>query len=80
MSNFIKQRPKVYVLDNGRMKMDKNFMISMHNPATIDNPNKPAELIEFPIFTVLIDHVSVKLGYSQTTSCVSGASPGSRMM
>ncbi|UTW08086.1 N-acyl homoserine lactonase family protein [Pseudomonas benzenivorans] len=67
MSNFIKQMPKVYVLDNGRMKMDKNFMISMHNPATIDNPNKPAELIEFPIFTVLIDHPDGKVLFD--TAC-----------
>lgn len=24
---------KVYVLDTGTMKMDKNYMIAMHNPA-----------------------------------------------
>jgi len=34
--NTIEQRPKLYVMDNGTMRMDKNFMIAMHNPATID--------------------------------------------
>jgi len=67
MSNIIKQIPKVYVLDNGRMKADKNFFVSMHNPATIDEPNKPNELLEFPIYTVLIDHPDGKILFD--TAC-----------
>lgn len=67
MSNPIKKYPKVYVLDNGRMKMDKNFMVSMHNPATSDNPHKPCELIEFPVYTVLIDHPEGKILFD--TAC-----------
>ena len=49
-------KPKLYVLDTGTMKMDKGFMVAMHNPATVNNPNPPAEFIEFPVYAVLIDH------------------------
>ena len=52
----VKQRMKIYVLDNGRMKMDKNLMIANSNQATMDNPNQPNEMHEFPIYTVFIDH------------------------
>ncbi|GGG13834.1 AhlS family quorum-quenching N-acyl homoserine lactonase [Paenibacillus abyssi] len=67
MSNIIKARPKLYVMDNGRMSMDKNWMIAMHNPATIDNPNAPTQFVEFPIYTVLIDHPEGKILFD--TSC-----------
>lgn len=52
---------KMYVLDTGKMMMDKNFMVAMHNPATVDNPNPPAEFIKFPVYTVLIDHPDGKI-------------------
>lgn len=58
---YKKKRPKLYVIDNGRMKMDKNLMIANYNLATLDNPNAPAEMIEFPIYTVLIDHPDGKI-------------------
>lgn len=54
-------KPKLYVLDTGTMKMDKNFMLALHNPASIDNPNPPAEFIEFPVYAVLIDHPEGKI-------------------
>lgn len=54
-------KPKLYVLDTGTMKMDKNYMVAMHNPASIDNPNPPAEFIEFPVYAVLIDHPDGKI-------------------
>ena len=57
---MIKQHPKLYVMDNGTMRMDKNYMIAMHNPATIDHPNQPNEFVEFPVYTVLIDHQKAK--------------------
>ena len=43
------------------MKMDKNYMIAMHTPASIDHPNPPAEFVEFPIYAVLIDHPEGKI-------------------
>lgn len=67
MANIIKQKPKLYVMDNGRMRMDKNNMVAMHNPATVDNPNQPATFIEFPIYTVLIDHPEGKILFD--TAC-----------
>ncbi|MGO0060652.1 AhlS family quorum-quenching N-acyl homoserine lactonase [Brevibacillus fluminis] len=67
MSNIIKPHPKLYVMDNGRMRMDKNWMIAMHNPATLANPNMPATFVEFPIYTVLIDHPEGKILFD--TAC-----------
>lgn len=54
-------KPKLYVLDTGTMKMDKNYMIAMYNPASVDNPNPPAEFVEFPVYAVLIDHPEGKI-------------------
>jgi len=51
----------MYVLDTGRMMMDKNFMVAMHDPANVDEPNKPAKFIEFPVYAVLIDHPEGKI-------------------
>lgn len=65
--NFINQHPKLYVMDNGRMSMDKNWMIAMHNPATVSNPNAQTEFVEFPIYTVLIDHPAGKILFD--TAC-----------
>ena len=67
MANVNRQRPKVYVLDNGTMKMDKNLMIASSNQATIDNPNAPNEMHEFPIYTVFIDHPEAKILFD--TAC-----------
>lgn len=67
MANIITPKPKLYVMDNGRMKMDKNWMIAMHNPATTDNPTMPSEMVEFPIYTVLIDHPEGKILFD--TAC-----------
>ncbi|MBF0705575.1 MULTISPECIES: AhlS family quorum-quenching N-acyl homoserine lactonase [Bacillales] len=65
--NIINKHPKLYVMDNGRMSMDKNWMIAMHNPATITNPNAQTEFVEFPIYTVLIDHPAGKILFD--TAC-----------
>lgn len=67
MPNIIKAHPKLYVMDNGRMSMDKNWIIAMHNPATVSNPNPPAQFVEFPIYTVLIDHPEGKILFD--TAC-----------
>lgn len=67
MSNLMKARPKLYVMDNGRMSMDKNWLIAMHNPATVSNPNAQTQFVEFPIYTVLIDHPEGKILFD--TSC-----------
>lgn len=67
MVNVKKERPKLYVLDNGKMQMDKNLMIAMSNQATIDDPHAPNEMVEFPIYTVFIDHPDAKILFD--TAC-----------
>ncbi|EPY11721.1 AhlS family quorum-quenching N-acyl homoserine lactonase [Paenibacillus alvei] len=67
MTNVIKARPKLYVMDNGRMSMDKNWLLAMHNPATVLNPNAANEFVEFPVYTVLIDHPEGKILFD--TAC-----------
>ncbi|MBM7705888.1 glyoxylase-like metal-dependent hydrolase (beta-lactamase superfamily II) [Chryseomicrobium aureum] len=67
MAHIIQPQKKLYVMDNGRMRMDKNWMIAMHNPATITNPTAPTEFVEFPVYTVLIDHPEGKILFD--TAC-----------
>src|SRR5699024_10905190 len=65
--NVKKYRPKLYVLDNGKMQMDKNLMVAMSNQATIDDPHAPNVMVEFPIYTVYIDHTDAKILFD--TAC-----------
>lgn len=67
MANISKERMKIYVLDNGTLRMDKNLMIANSNQATIDSPNPPNELIKFPICTVFIDRPEAKILFD--TAC-----------
>ncbi|QQK81285.1 N-acyl homoserine lactonase family protein [Salicibibacter cibi] len=67
MVNINQVRPKLYVMDNGKIKMDKNLMIASSNTANIDYPNAPNEMIEFPVYTVLIDHPEGKILFD--TAC-----------
>ncbi|NGX76021.1 N-acyl homoserine lactonase family protein [Staphylococcus sciuri] len=67
MANVNNQGIKLYVLDNGHMRMDKNLMIAGSNQATLDNPNAPNEMFEFPIYTVFIDHPEAKILFD--TAC-----------
>lgn len=67
MVNVNNQGIKLYVHDNGRMRMDKNLMIAGSNQATLDNPNAPNEMFEFPIYTVFIDHPEAKILFD--TAC-----------
>jgi glyoxylase-like metal-dependent hydrolase (beta-lactamase superfamily II) len=46
---------KLYVLDAGRMKMDKNLMMNQTIAATRSDPNCPNEFIEFPVSAFLIE-------------------------
>lgn len=70
-------KPKLYVLDTGTMKMDKGFMVAMHNPASVINPAPPAEYIEFPVYAVIIDHPEGKILFD--TGCNSeGMGKGGR--
>ncbi|RIO57997.1 N-acyl homoserine lactonase family protein, partial [Mammaliicoccus sciuri] len=61
MVNVNKVRMKIYVLDNGRMKMDKNLMIANSNKATTEDPEAKNEMHEFTIYTVFIDNPEDKI-------------------
>jgi glyoxylase-like metal-dependent hydrolase (beta-lactamase superfamily II) len=45
---------KLFVLDLGTMKMDKSLLIEKATLATLDDPHRPAEFIEFPISAYLL--------------------------
>ncbi len=47
---------KVYILDNGYLECDSNWMVAMSSIGTVDNPNAPAKWIQIPVYCVLIDH------------------------
>jgi N-acyl homoserine lactone hydrolase len=58
---------RMYVLDLGRMRMDKALLIANWRLASRSNPNPPAEFIEFPISAYLIDHPDGRVLYD--TGC-----------
>lgn len=45
---------KVYILDHGRMKLDKNLLVSGAVLADADNPCQRTEFVEFPLVGYLI--------------------------
>ncbi|MEL3962627.1 N-acyl homoserine lactonase family protein [Lysinibacillus endophyticus] len=52
---------KVYVLDNGHLTLDRNLVHPAYNPAMVSNPNPDHELINLPVWTLLIDHPEGKI-------------------
>ncbi|MFB5190672.1 N-acyl homoserine lactonase family protein [Alicyclobacillus fastidiosus] len=61
MVAYVKRQPRLFVLDHGAMRMDKNWLVSVHNPATVENPHVKAEFIDIPIYSVLVDHPDGKI-------------------
>lgn len=61
MVAYVKRHPRLYVLDHGVMQMDKNWLVSMYNPATVENPQARTEFINIPIYSVLVDHPQGKI-------------------
>jgi N-acyl homoserine lactone hydrolase len=60
-------RPRLYVLDLGRMRMDKSLLIAHWQLASRSNPNPPAEFVELPISAYLVDHPDGRVLYD--TGC-----------
>jgi glyoxylase-like metal-dependent hydrolase (beta-lactamase superfamily II) len=58
---------KVYILDNGFLECDQNWMVAMAVLGTKDNPNPRINWIKIPVFAVLIDHPDGKILYD--TGC-----------
>ncbi len=52
---------KMYILDLGRMHMDKSLLIGGITLATVDEPNKPAIWEKFPVTAFLFDHPEGKI-------------------
>ncbi len=47
---------KVYILDNGWLECDANWMVAMSVVGTKGNPHPQARWIKIPVYAVLIDH------------------------
>ena len=58
---------KVYILDNGWLECDANWMVAMSVVGTKGNPHPQARWIKIPVYAVLIDHPEGKFLYD--TGC-----------
>lgn len=47
---------KVYLLDNGWLECDANWMVANTTLGTAENPNAPSKWIKIPCYAVLIQH------------------------
>jgi glyoxylase-like metal-dependent hydrolase (beta-lactamase superfamily II) len=54
---------KVYVLNNGWLECDQNWMVAMSVLGTLENKNPHTEWIKIPVYVVLIDHPDGKILY-----------------
>jgi N-acyl homoserine lactone hydrolase len=58
---------KVYILNNGWLECDANWMVAMSVVGTKGNPHPAAHWIKIPVYAVLIDHPEGKFLYD--TGC-----------
>lgn len=54
---------KVYVLDNGWLECDANWMVAFSSLATLQNQECMHKWIKIPVYAVLIDHPEGKILY-----------------
>ncbi|MGH9805743.1 MAG: N-acyl homoserine lactonase family protein [Terriglobia bacterium] len=47
---------KMHVLDLGKLRLDKNFMVANSTVSTARNPNPPGQLIDIPVSAYYIEH------------------------
>ena len=52
---------KVYILDNGWLECDRNWMVAMSVHGTRENPNPRAQWTRIPVYAVLVDHPDGKI-------------------
>jgi glyoxylase-like metal-dependent hydrolase (beta-lactamase superfamily II) len=69
---------KVYILDNGWLECDANWMVAMSVVGTKGNPHPPARWIKIPVYAVLIEHAEGKFLYD--TGCAPTAPNDGRAM
>jgi N-acyl homoserine lactone hydrolase len=60
-------KTRLFVLDLGRMKMDHNLLVEKMITADVDEPNRPNEMVEFPISAFLFEHGDNRILYD--TGC-----------
>lgn len=58
---------KLYILDNGWLEGDSNWMVAMSVKGTLENKTPRIKWIRTPVYTVLIDHPDGKILYD--TGC-----------
>ena len=58
---------KLYVLDHGKLSIDKGLLDGSRQLDTFYDPNAPVEMVEYPVYTVLIDHPEGKVLFD--TAC-----------
>jgi glyoxylase-like metal-dependent hydrolase (beta-lactamase superfamily II) len=58
---------RLYILDNGWLEGDSNWIVAMSVFGTLENKNPPTKWISLPTYCVLIDHPDGKILYD--TSC-----------
>ena len=47
---------RMHVLDLGKLRLDKNFMVANSTVATARNPNPPGQVIDIPVSAYFIEH------------------------
>ncbi len=58
---------KLYILDNGWLEGDANWIVAMSVSGTLENKNPLIKWIKIPVYAVLIDHPDGKILYD--TGC-----------
>jgi len=58
---------KLYILDNGRLEGDANWIVAMSVKGTLDDKTPRIKWIRIPVYSVLIDHPEGKILYD--TGC-----------
>jgi glyoxylase-like metal-dependent hydrolase (beta-lactamase superfamily II) len=58
---------RLYILDNGHLEGDSNWIVAMSNVGTLENKTPPTKWISIPVYCVLIDTPAGKILYD--TGC-----------
>jgi N-acyl homoserine lactone hydrolase len=58
---------KMHVLDLGKLRLDKNFVVAHSTLATVREPNPPGQLIDIPVAAYFIEHPDGNILYD--TGC-----------
>lgn len=58
---------RLYILDNGRLEGDHNWIVAMSTVGTLEDKTPPLKWVSIPVYCVLIDHPDGKILYD--TGC-----------